>query len=250
MKLKKLYDEYQTLTKHYHPSLIVAGIEYYLMLVIIPVWYLLKVVFIYMGFEVFITSENNTIETITGIKNVSVMSVLLVVNIIIITSRFIKSLTKASDIVFNDKPRKNYLLNLKNYLVSFIIILMAISLSALTLTLIKLTWYLDFRWLSEILRLVMPFFLFWFIISVIFKYVIPIKVKYKDAFKICFVINAYYYVAAFIYRFIVKMTLWNKYTILYVNVAFVIIFLYFLYTLIYLFLFGLIWYYKKNKTRI
>ena len=76
MKLKKLYDEYQTLTKHYHPSLIVAGIEYYLMLVIIPVWYLLKVVFIYMGFEVFITSENNTIETITGIKNVSVMSVL------------------------------------------------------------------------------------------------------------------------------------------------------------------------------
>ena len=248
MRLKKWYKEYQALTKHYHPSLIVAGIEYNLILVIVPIWYLLEVVLKYIGLDSIINLNEQWHETI-GLPDVGIATLLLIINVVIITARFIKSLTKASDIVFNDELRKNISLNVRNYCLAFLLIMGIIGLSVVTAIIISISRYFKLKWFTEILRIVLPFMLFWIIISVIFKYVIPIKVRYRDAFKICFIINAYYYLAIFVYRFLLTIPIWKKYQLLYGNVAFIIIFLYFLYILIYLFLFALIWYYKKNKKK-
>lgn len=224
-------------------SLLASSITFYLLFLILP---LINLVGNIIGLLEIEPPSSNNYFFINNIFSI----VLFIISIIFISIRFMNALTISSDIIYQDTPpRKGY----KRKILAFFLTIAFILLLVIDVSFILFVIY----FIRNILKMKYFYFLHLLIVflttslisSIIYKYIIPIKIKLRQTFVMSSIVSIVWYALSLLYSIVIDLFKRNSYIKLYGSYAQAMLFLMWLYFLVNVFLLGLaINYYifKKN----
>lgn len=214
-----------------NPSMLAASITFYLLFIIIPVISLLSNILNLLNLDIPILSEYQ----VTKEQNV-VSVIILAISIIWVASRFINALTVTSDVIYQDVKKRSALSRriLSVLLMMGLIVLMIIQI---IVVLFFLNFFKNILQISEyyilfIIQFVLQFLSITFILSIVYKYIIPIKIKIRKTFYISLITTLIWYVLTFMFYFINYTLKLNNYDTLYGSMASLMLFIFWLYLII------------------
>ena len=156
-----------------NPSMLAASITFYLLFIIIPVISLLSNILNLLNLDIPILSEYQ----VTKQQNVASV-IILAISIIWVASRFINALTVTSDVIYQDVKKRSALSRriLSVLLMMGLVVLMIIQI---LVVLFFLNFFKNILQISQyyilfIIQFVLQFLSITFILSIVYKYVIPI----------------------------------------------------------------------------
>ena len=256
-KIKKLFKTYQSLTKTYHPSLLASAIVFYILMVILPLGGL--VLYLLGKLSIEVEGYPNLFGAIANPRLSIVSSIVLLFNLLWVSSQLTDTLNIVSDVVYTDvKERVFWKRRIYSFLITlllvFIIVVEIIAFLVISVLIKRFAqnniFYQYPLLLSalHILQIIIQFVGIWILTGFIYKYVIPVKVKLGVVLKSCLIISAIWFVMTFLYQTFFVSFKQEAYTLLYGTLANTFLFLLWLYAISYVFIAGLIFnYYLYRK---
>lgn len=258
--IKQTIKNFNSLTKTYNPSMLASAVVFYLLTVLIPLSVL--IVQILAALDLSSSRYPNLIINLPTNNTINIFSsIFLFVNMVWVSSQLMNALNLASDTVYSSvKPRKYWRLRIYSFFLTFFFIVMVIIIVVLIMALsyliervINLRIFANYPILISLVhigQLIIQFLGIWFLTAFIYKYIIPVKVRFKTVLKTCLIVMVSWFILTFAYQsFLINYQL-SSYTILYGTLANLFIFLFWLYLMVYVFIIGLIYNYYlfKNKS--
>lgn len=229
--------------KQIYPSLLVSSITYYILLMIIPLSSLIVNVLQFLNVT--------TYETNHQLAGNIVTFVISVISICWVSSKAVNALHITSDIIYQDvSPR----LGLKRWVISFLLMLLIIVIIIVQIIVLLFLNYFFSRFINQkwqflmiILQFIGQFLMIMLTCSIIYKYIIPIKVHIKQTFVLSVIVTSCWYIVTFFFKLIYPNSQGNTYQLLYGSAASLFVFIVWVYLLVYIFVFGIILRYYLNK---
>ncbi len=210
-----------------------SSITFYLLFLILPLFSL--VVNILGFFEIKVNLENNYF-----MLNNTFSIITFIISIIFIAIRFMNALTISSDIIYQDIPPRK---KLNRKILSFILTIVFVLLLVLEVIFILFVMY----FIRNILKAKYLYFIHLIIIflstslisSIIYKYIIPIKIKFRRTYFMSSIVSIIWYIITLIYSFITELFQRNSYIQLYGALAGVMLLMFWLYLMVVVYLLGI-----------
>lgn len=214
-----------------NPSMLAASITFYLLFIIIPIISLLGNILdlLDLNIEVLegyrVTREQNVISVI-----------ILSFSIIWVSSRFINALTVTSDIIYKDMKKRSpfYRTVLSVILMMGVIVLIIVQIICILffLKFFKDVLHITDFYILFFVQFVLQFISISFILSIVYKYVVPIKIRMRRTFFISLITTLIWYILTFAFYFINYVLKLNNYDTLYGSMASIMLFILWLYLVI------------------
>lgn len=237
-KIKSFFHYLETISF----SLLSSSITFYLLFLILP---LMNLVGNIIGLLEIETINSNNYFFINNAFSI----IIFIISIIIISIRFMNALTISSDIIYQDTPpRKGYKRKILSFFLTItLVFLLVIDVSFILFVIYFIRNILKAKYLY-LLHLLIIFLTTSLISSIIYKYIIPIKIKLRHTFIMSSFVSIVWYVLSLLYSIIIDLFKRNSYIKLYGNYAQAMLLLMWLYLLVNVFLLGLaINYYISKK---
>lgn len=266
--IKKSYNTFKRLTKDYDLSIFSAAVVFYILTVFVPLLMLLSEVF-RMAYELNIdffekNLNENTAEilrlillTKTPVEMKGIAGILFLINMVWISSKLMNALNRISDLVYVKVENRN---TIKLRIRSFVMMLLAVFLLFFDVVgIVVLNYFIDIFYRESIPPIFILRFLFTDVLPflsnflgialfvvLLYKYLIPIKVSFRNVLASSFLVTVGWYLLSIILRFYFSINT-NK-SLIYGTFANIFVILIWLYFLSYVFILGLVYnYYRYLK---
>ncbi len=226
MKVIDEIKKYFKFIKDINLSILSSSLTFYIVIIFIPLLTIVEVILDYLN----IISVDNILE------NESYLSgVFLIVSIVFIILKFISSITAYSSIIYKER-----ISNIRSLIRSVIFVFILILLISF---LFLISFYLDylFKDLYKFYGVIKSLYLLFSITlvnGIIYKYIIPIKVRFKNTLFVSLLITITWYIIFLIYR--LGVLKFNSYDLIYYHFSDMIVLIWLIYFLSYSFLLGIV----------
>lgn len=225
-------------------SILSSSLTFYIIIIFIPLISIVQTILDYL----------NVIKVDNILEDQSVVSsILLIFSIIFILHKFTSNISEYSNIIYQEEVKKKEKIK-RSVVFVFILIILIVALFVFS-------FYLDYilmklmvakRFLINIVKSIYMLFAVTLVNGIVYKYIIPIKVKFKNTFLVSLLVSIIWYILIFLYeKGILKF---ENYNIIYYSFSNIIILIWFIYFLSYSFLLGIVinYYldYKNNKLNV
>ena len=242
-KIKVYIRQFQYLNQKMKLSVFSASLVFYLLLTIIPFEELIQ----YMLWKIGVTeAEGNLFLFTNGI----IPSILLLIQLIWVASKLLHTLHLISDLMYYDvKERSHLKLRILSFVYMVVILVVTIFLILILFYIshIKDTFPWAIRFIISFIEFLFPFLWLNVLFLLIYKYVIPIPIRFQETLPTSLVTSFFIYILLRLYQEIVYGYFLTKYQTVYGNFASTISFLVWLYLTCYIFLMGMVYLFVKNK---
>lgn len=242
-KIKVYIKQIQYLNQKMKLSVFSASLVFYLLLTIIPFEELIQ----YMLWKIGVTeAEGNLFLFTNGI----IPSILLLIQLIWVASKLLHTLHLISDLMYYDvKERSHLKLRILSFVYMVVILVVTIFLILILFYIshIKDTFPWAIRFIISFIEFLFPFLWLNVLFLLIYKYVIPIPIRFQETLPTSLVTSFFIYILLRLYQEIVYGYFLTKYQTVYGNFASTISFLVWLYLTCYIFLMGMVYLFVKNK---
>lgn len=236
MKVIAEIKKYFKFIKDINLSILSSSLTFYIVIIFIPLLTIVEVILDYLN----IISVDNILEHESYLSGI-----LLIVSIVFIILKFISSITTYSSIIYKER-----ISNVRSIIRSVIFVFILILLISF---LFLISFYLDylFKDLYEYYGVIKSLYLLFSITlvnGIVYKYIIPIKVKFKNTIFVSLLITIAWYIIFLIYK--LGIFKFNSYDLIYYHFSDVIVLIWLIYFLSYSFLLGIVINYYldfKNK---
>lgn len=242
-KIKVYIKQIQYLNQKMKLSVFSASLVFYLLLTIIPFGELIQ----YMLWKIGVTeAEGNLFLFTNGI----IPSILLLIQLLWVASKLLHTLHLISDLMYYDvKERSHLKLRILSfvYMVGILVVTILLILILFYISHIKDTFPWAIRFIISFIEFLFPFLWLNVLFLLIYKYVIPIPIRFQETLPTSLVTSFFIYILLRLYQEIVYGYFLTKYQTVYGNFASTISFLVWLYLTCYIFLMGMVYLFVKNK---
>lgn len=244
MKLLKKIKPYFEYLKLINLDILSSSLSFYIVIIFIPIITIINTLLDYLNV---IDVDKNLLT-----NNTLINSIILIVTIIFIISKLTNILSKYSDIIYKDVEIRDQLkLKIRSIIFVFLLIFMITLLIILSLYITYLNnqiFKLN-KYMINSIKMIINFISIVIINAIIYKYIIPIKVKLKNTIIVSLFITLVWYIILFIYQ--TNLNIFNNYYLIYQNFTNIVIFIWLIYFISYSFLFGIVInYYIDYKNKI
>lgn len=241
-KVKNFFKQLNYINKKINPPIIASALTFFLFIAFIPFYHL----FLYLINQLGVLNYPGMIN-----REYSIIGIIgYVISAIWASSKFMNTLYIISDIIFfKTKERHRLKLRILSILYTFGLLLMII----LEIVFMQYFGYLKLKNHSiiyivvSLIEIFFPFILLFTIFSFLYKYVIPIEIKFKDVWKTGLFISLIIYVLLILYQQIIQKYLLNKYLDIYGIFANIVTLLIWIYLNCYIFLIGMCYIFIKKE---
>lgn len=233
-KIISLYNKIKEINYTYKLSLLASANTFYMILLIIPLNNI--------GFDF---SEIQIIDVLDIYK----WGILFLINLIFVGTRYLDNLKNASEIIYNVKKTRKYFDYLKTLLLTITLVIVVTTLVVISYGLIDI-WNNVFNtshyWYIKLMELVVSFGIILFVVTLIYKYSIPIDISYTKTINFSLVLSLIWLIMSTIYQ---KIN--NYFYLLAIKKEYqTIISIYFMFMINYLFVFSFFYNYWKTKEEL
>lgn len=233
MKIFKKIKPYLDYLKIINLDILSSSLTFYIIIIFIPLSTIINSLLDYLNI---IKIESNLFT-----DNTFFNTIILLITIIFIISKLTNILSVYSDIIYKDiEVRDKIKLKIRSIIFVFILILLIVLLIILSLYITYLNnkiFKLNNYFINSI-KMLINFISIVIINGIIYKYIIPIKVKFKNTVLVSLLITLVWYIILFIYQ--LNLNIFNNYYLIYKSFANIIIFIWLIYFISYSFLFGIV----------
>lgn len=233
MKILKKIKPYLDYLKIINLDILSSSLTFYIIIIFIPLSTIINSLLDYLNI---IKIESNLFT-----DNTFLNTIILLITIIFIISKLTNILSVYSDIIYKDiEVRDKIKLKIRSIIFVFILILLIVLLIILSLYITYLNnkiFKLNNYFINSI-KMLINFISIVIINGIIYKYIIPIKVKFKNTVLVSLLITLVWYIILFIYQ--LNLNIFNNYYLIYKSFANIIIFIWLIYFISYSFLFGIV----------
>ncbi|MDY4053052.1 MAG: YihY/virulence factor BrkB family protein [Bacilli bacterium] len=237
-KIKEFYDY----TNKLYLSNLAASITFYLLFMLVPLINLINNILGYLHVEGFTSDEYLVRSNVLSI-------IMFVISIIFVSSKVVNSLAISTNIIYGDKNKRSTIrrriLSVLLMILFIILIIVQICLSFVISHIFKNI--LHFK-LYSLVNLLYIFLSVSFISSIVYKYIIPVKVKLRRTFVISMVVSIIWYFATFFYDLFGTLFMNDSYSKLYGSLANLMLTMLWLYIIVLVYIYGIAFnfYFSKN----
>ncbi len=232
--IKNFYENFKNLNHEYKITILAAANTFYMILLVIPL--------------------NNIGFEFTNIKIIDFLDIykwgiVFLVNIIFVGTRYLDNLKETSEVIY----QKNVKTSLKDY---FKTLLLTIVLIIVTTTLVVISYGLISLWNNVIktpnyyfvkfLEIIVTYGILLLIVTMIFKYTIPIAISFKKTLKITLFLSLIWLLMSTVYQ---NLHIYLKYFNVQDDYQ-VIITIYFMYVVNYLLVLSFIYNFWQTKNEL
>lgn len=244
--LKKIYNNIVYLNKKINPNLLASSFAFYLILTLIPLVELICLILSKLDISIFYSNnmmETTIVTTIIFIINILFTSSKLVHNLSIISE----------EIYYNLERKSRFKLRLRSLLLTIILIILILIMVVLLIyvSYLKIVVLNKYYFLLNVCQYILTYIFISLFIAVVYKMITPIKTKIKNTFNVSVIITTLLYIVSIIYQKVIRTILIKNYEQLYGSFAGTITTILFLYVASYIFIVGICFllYQKEYKTR-
>jgi len=220
-----------------------AAITFYMMFMLIPLTSLITNILGYLNIPPFSPDEYL-------VRNNIISIIFFVISIIFVSSKAVNSLTISTNIIYSKKENKSFfkrkIFSSILMLAFIILVIIQIILGVFIAYFFKEVIKIKFYFLINILYL---FLSISFVSSIVYKYIIPVKIKLKKTFFMSMVITVLSYTIIIIFNLLIKLFMNNSYNNLYGAASALMLFMMLLYMIVYVYLIGIAFNYYFSKKR-
>lgn len=241
-KIKRIIEKFSYINRKINPSILASSLTFYLLIAILPFYQL--ILYIIQSLKI---NDNLYYPEFNGL---TIKNIIYIFSTIWACSKFINTLHIISDIIFfetKERPR------LKLRILSFIYTLFLLIIIVLEIVLVIYFGYLKqysnykLYLIMSIVEVFFPLIIIASIFTLLYKYIIPIKIKISQTWKTSLVITVIVYILLILYQKIFNSILISKYVGIYGSLANVISLVLWIYLNCYIFLVGMTSFFIKNK---
>ena len=258
-KIKKLNSTFSKLTKTYNPAMLAAAVVFYLLMVLLPLSALFFHVLSLLQLE---TVFDDLLSAPARLPIDFISGSILIINLLWVSSRLLDALNIASDTVYYTvKARSSWWRRLYSFilmivfiLIVIIVVIILIGISYLSGLFVRSALFQKTPLLLSVIQigqLIVQFLAILALTTFIYKYTIPVKIKLKTVIKTCSLVLVAWFVLTYIFQSFIITYQHESYSLLYGTLANTFLFLFWLYLMSYVFIYGLIYnyylYQKKYK---
>lgn len=241
IKILKIIKEINYLNKKINPSILASSFTFYLVISIVPLFILISNILVELKI---ITNVNRTFFSSNFLNGIFLLS-----GLIWSSSKVVHNLYVISDLIYFDETNRSFI-NLRIESIIFTIIVLLIIVFIITLfvyiSYIKLI-LIKYVVLIDVLQFFILFGLIILLIALIYKYVVPIKIKIKETILIATIISIILFISVILYQRLIKFLVISSLYKLYLDYTNLIVTLLWLYFNCYIFLVGIGFIFIKNK---
>lgn len=224
-------------------SVFSASLVFYLLLTIIPFGEMIQ----YIMWKLGIQEGEGTLFLFT---NGLIPSILLFIQLIWVASKLLHTLHLIADLMYYDvKERSHLKLRILSfvYMIGILVVTILLILILFYVSHIKYTFPFGIRFILSFIEFLFPFVWLNVLFLLIYKYVIPIPIQFRETISISLITSFFIYILLRLYQEIVYGYFLTKYQTMYGNFASMISFLVWLYLTCYIFLIGMVYLFVKKK---
>lgn len=241
--IKKIKNFFGYLRQVY-PSILVSSITYYILLMIIPLSTLIISILHFLNVTTYEVENNQFIGNWVTI-------IVALGSIFWVSSKAVNALHITTDIIYQDVlPRQG----IKKWLMTFLIMLLIIVIIIVQIIILLFLNYFFSRFIVQrwqflfaVIQFIGQFLMIMLTCSIIYKYIIPIKVYLKQTFVLSVLVTSCWYLVTFFFKVIYQNNQHSAYQLLYGSASSLFIFIVWIYLIVYIFVFGIILRYYLNK---
>lgn len=179
-----------------------------------------------------------------------------IVMVLWVSSKLVNVLKISSDIIYEKNRNSNILKKIKSFV---FILLMILLITLMIISVLFIIYFLEsiigikIYFIIFIIQLILEFIFITFLSSLIYKYIIPVKIKFKNILMLGCSITLIWYIVLLFYKLFIKFFGINSYYLLYGNIAKIIVFILMINLMVNVYIYGLIFNYyivkigKNNK---
>lgn len=235
--------EFLNYIKKIKPSILSSSITFYLLFMIMPAYSLI--------------SSTLSILEVDGYTNklyfkgsgfIQILTIIF--SIIWVSGKVVNVLNKSSSIIHEEKPKKEIGYFLRSYLFVFFIILLIvieIVVSMFIIYLLENILGITKYYILVFIQFIIELLSITFVSSLIYKYIIPIKIKFYRILYLSFIITIIWYILIVGYKIFIKFFNLTSYFVMYGSVTNLIIFMIVINLIVSVYLYGLIFNYFIEK---
>lgn len=241
-KISHLIKTISYVNKKINPSLLASALTFYFTIAFLPFYQLI----LYVVGKLEITNHPFYIHQEFNFFKMSIY----IISTIWASSKFIHTLHLISDVIyFKVKERPRFKLRVLSFIYTFFLFLIIIVEMILVFYFgyLKQNCNKTIYFIISIVETVFPFLLLFSIFSLLYKYIIPIKIKFKDVWKTGLVIAFLIYVLMILYQQIFQRYLLDKYMNVYGTFSNIISLIIWIYLNCYIFLIGMGTFFIKSE---
>lgn len=221
--------------------ILASSITFYLLFLILPITNLVNNI---LGLLEISDSSGTNYFFISNTFSI----ITFVISIIIISIRFMNALTISSDIIYKDTPPRK---TGKRKFLSLILTIMLVFLLVFDVVLVLFVSYFIKNILKAnyfyFLHLVVIFLTTSLISSIIYKYIIPVKIRLSSTYYMSSVVSIIWYIITIIYNLINDLFQRSSYVNLYGKFAEMMLLIFWIYLMVIVYLLGLVFNYYFQK---
>lgn len=229
-----------------NPSMLAASITFYLLFIIIPIMVLLSNIFKFLQMDIF--KEYQTTSSQNIISGIS-----LAISIIWVSSKFFNALHISSDVIYQDVEKRTSInrrfKSIVLMLVLIVVITIQIVLIIYSIYFLKNILQINQYYIIFIIQFILQFISISFIVSLIYKSIVPIKIKLKNTFFISIIITLCWYILTVGFYIVNNILKLNNYDNLYGSTASIMLLIFWLYLIILVFVYIVALHYYFTKKR-
>lgn len=230
-----------------NPTILASSITFYILFMLLPVSSFIGSILGWLNLTPFVMYKYRLSQNIISLFT-------FVMSILWVSSKFANALTISSDIIYQDVEGRR---GIKRRIFAFFFMIFFILVVIFQIVCLLFLIY----FLKELVGIKEYYFIFWIqiilqflaislISGLIYKYVIPIKIKFKRTFLMSAIVTILWYSLTFGFRFIERYFGSTSYENLYGNMASTMLFMLWIYLIVLVYLYGLIFnYYMTKNTR-
>ncbi len=233
-----------------NPSMLAAAITFYLLFIIVPLMSLLSNILSLLEIDIELLDEYK----VTTTQNVASV-IILSFSIIWVASRFINALAVTSDVIYKDVKERSMISRkiLSVLLMMAIVILMIVQIVVILfcLNFFRNILHITQYYVMFVIQFILQFVSIAFVLSIVYKYIVPIKIKISKTFYLSLITTLIWYILTLGFYYINYTLKLNNYDSLYGSAASLMLFVFWLYlvilTLVYVIAFN---YYITKKRQV
>lgn len=238
--IKKIKEFYQYTSKIYLSNL-AASITFYIIFMFVPLINLLNNILGILKVPGH-TTDNYLIRS-------NVLSIVMfIISIIFVSSKAVNSLAISTNIIYaKQAKRSKFKTRLTSIclMIGFIILfVIAVALGIFITYIFKDVFKIK---MYSLISLVYSFLAIIFITSLIFKYIIPVKIKFKKTFLMSFIVSIIAYFTSIVFMILIALFMNESYTNLYGSASTIMLFMMWIYILVYVYLLAIAFNYYFSK---
>lgn len=196
------------------------------------------------------------IQEVTGNVNIIRNNLFYIISFFIsfiwVSIRFMNALTISSDIIYRDVPPRKKIRRkiLSFFLSSLFILLLVIQVTFILFVIYFIRNILKIKYLYFV-HLLIIFLTTSFLSGIIYKYIIPVKIKFRQTFYMSSVVTLVWYILTLVYNLLTDLFQKESYQALYGNLANLMLLMFWLYLMVGVYLLGLaLNYYISKKSQV